>query len=251
MNWNHDLRFAWRTLRKSPGFLVVATLSLGLGIALNTTIFSLVHSALFRTPEVTRPNELVNIYSLKSSGSDLNPHSIPDYRDLAASTTSFTDLIGHSLAIMNVQTDARPTPLLGGIVSQNYFDVLGVQARTGRTFLSDEAIGGGAAPTVVLTDSYWQRAFGADSSVISRSMRIGGVDFEIVGVLPPKFRGLARGLQPDVFVPLAQVAHVEPMGEISTQGKATGQTTLERRGFRFLTVVGPAGACEHDRHRVR
>ena len=238
MNLRHDLRFAWRTLRKNPGFLVVATLSLGLGIALNTTIFSLVHATLFRTAEVDRPDELVNIYSLKAGTSDLNPQSVPDYRDLSAAASSFTDLIGHSLAIMNVRTGTRPTPLLGSVVTQNYFDVLGVKAQIGRTFVEEEALGRAAPPTVLLTDRYWQRAFGGDRDVLARSMRIGGTDFEIVGVLPPRFRGLARGLEPDVFVPLAQVEFVEPLGEIVTEGRSGGLGTLDWRGKRFMTVVG-------------
>lgn len=217
---------------------MVATLSLGLGIALNTTIFSLVHATLFRTAEVDRPDELVNIYSLKAGTSDLNPQSVPDYQDLSASTASFTDLFGHSLAIMNVRSGSRPTPLLGSVVTHNYFEVLGVEAQIGRTFVGEEALGGTAPPTVVLTDRYWRRAFGGDRDVLARPMRIGGTAFEIVGVLPPRFRGLARGLEPDVFVPLAQIEYVEPLGEIVTEGRSGGLGTLEWRGKRFLTVVG-------------
>ncbi len=238
MTWQQDFRFAWRTLFKSPALLVVATLSLGLGIALNTTIFSLVYAALFRTPEVSRPSELVNVYSLEAGTDDVNPQSVPDFLDLAAATTSFTDLIGHSLAIMNVQVGTRPTPVLGGLVTHDYFEVLGVRAREGRTFVESEGLGSSAPPSVVLTDAYWQRDFGGGLGALEQSLRIGGVDFEIVGVLPVGFKGLTRGLQPELFVPLAQVDHVEPMGEIVAEGRSEGLGTLEWRGYRFLTVVG-------------
>lgn len=238
MNITRDLRFALRSLLKSPGFLLVTALSLGLGIALNTTMFGLVWSTLFRMPDVERPDQLVNVYTAQSGDSDLTGNSIPDLRDLASSAQTLDSVFAQSLAIANVSVDGRPTPRIGSLVTANFFDELGVRAEMGRTFLAEEAVGGTARPTVVLTHGYWQRSFAADPAVLDQALRIGGVDFEIVGVLPDGFRGMLRGLQPDLFVPLAQLDTVEPMGEISTEGNRAGLDLADWRGYRFLTTFG-------------
>ena len=238
MNITHDLRFALRSLTKTPGFLLVTALSLGLGIALNVTMFGLIWSTLFRVPDVERPDQLINVYSVPAGDSDLTGNSIPDLRDLADSVETLDSVFGQSLAVANVSVDGRPTPRIGSLVTANFFEELGVRAQIGRTFLPEEAIGGSARPTVVLTHGYWQRNFGGDPAVLDQALRIGGVDFEIVGVLPDGFRGLLRGLQPDLFVPLAQMGTVEPMGEISTEGNRAGLELSDWRGYRFLTTFG-------------
>lgn len=238
MNITRDFRYASRALLKTPGFLLVTALSLGLGIALNTTMFGVIWSTLFSTPDIERPDQLVSVYTAQSGEADLVGNSIPDLRDLSDSTETLQSVFAQSLAVANVSVDGRPTPRIGSVVTANFFEALGVRAALGRTFLPEEALGGSARPTVVLTHSYWQRGFGARPDILDEALRIGGFDFEIVGVLPQGFRGMLRGLQPDLFVPLAHLASIEPMGEISSEGRRGGLPNEEFRGFRFLTTYG-------------
>ena len=238
MNITRDLRFALRSLVKTPGFLLVTALSLGLGIALNTTMFGIIWSTLFSTPDIERPEQLVSVYTTQAGSADLTGNSVLDLRDLADSAESFDSVFAQSLAIANVSVDGRPTPRIGSVVTANFFDALGVRAQQGRTFLPEEAVGGTARPSVVLTHSYWQRGWGGDPAILDQALRIGGVDFEVVGVLPKGFRGLLRGLQPDLFVPLAHLETVEEMGEISSEGNRGSLSATDFRGYRFLTTFG-------------
>ncbi|REK09135.1 MAG: hypothetical protein DWQ36_07360 [Acidobacteria bacterium] len=238
MGWLADLHYAARGLRKSPGLVAVAAVSLGLGIALVASVFALVHELLLKPPRVMEPGQLVNVYTQEANTSELTPHSVPDFLDLRRDTAAFSDLAAQSLAIVNIRQDGRPSARIGSLVSANFFELTGVPALLGRTFTEAEAIGGGAPPTVVLTHAYWRRELDGDPDVIGRTMRLGGTPFEIVGVTPPGFHGLVKGLEPSLFVPLEQLEHVEPMGEIHTEGTPGGLSRSEWRGFRFLTLFG-------------
>lgn len=238
MSLGQDLKLGVRVLQKSPGLVAVAALSIGLGIGVNTTMFSVLHAALFDRPEVDAPEQLVNVYTRRENSEGFGTNSIADWRDLRERSESLSDLAGYSLALMNVERDGRPSLEVGSIVTPGYFEMLGVDAQHGRRFLSEEQERG-AAPVVLLTHRYWERAFAQDPSAIGDSLRIGGADFTIAGVLPQGFNGLLRGIEAELFVPAAQLELVEPAGQIENQGRRpSGASLFDWRGYRFLTLTG-------------
>ena len=251
-----DVRYTLRLLWKSPVFTLAAVLSIALGIGVNTTIFSLVNAVLLRPLPVTRPGELVEVYT--SSDNDEIPYatsSYPDYLDFARENAVLTGLAGHSLMFAPVTRDGRSEILMGEIVTANYFDVLGVGAVTGRTFAPDEGAPG-AKPVAVIGYGLWQREYGGDPSAVGRSIRLRGIDYTIVGVAPKAFEGMTPGFSPLVWVTAAMMDEVSPVGMIDTV-PSPGRTRLEQRGWRWMFLTGrlkpgvtaEAGAGEPERDR--
>ncbi len=233
-----NLRFGLRQLVKSPTLIAVAALSIGLGIGVNTAMFSVLHAALFKTPAVHAPDELLNVYSRRLETDGFETSSIADWADFRAQAQSLDDLAGHSWALINVEIDDQPRLEVGSLVTDGYFEMLGVDALHGRRFLPEEQVKG-AAPVVLLTHRFWTRTLGADESIVGDTMRIGGSEFLVTGVLPPGFTGLLRGIEAELFVPAAQVELVEPAGQIDTQGRwPAGADRYDFRGYRFLTLTG-------------
>jgi predicted permease len=233
-----DLRYALRLLRRSPGFTLVAVASLALGIGVNTSIFSLVNALLLRPLPVERPGEIVSLYTSDAEG-PYSTFSYLDYKDLRDENAAFSGLVGHSLMLAAFGRDgARSRLMLGEVVTGNYFDVLGVRAAVGRTFLPEEDLTEGARPVAVLSDGLWRREFGGDPSVVGRSITIRGLSFTVVGVAPPQFKGLVPGLTPELWVPTMMVEEVNPAGISTFVPSPTGRTRIERRGSRWMFVRG-------------
>ncbi|HET7924412.1 MAG TPA: ABC transporter permease [Rhodanobacteraceae bacterium] len=132
MGLHRDLVFALRMLRKNSLLLVVASLSLGLGIGLNTTVFSAVHAALFRAPNIERADDLVSFYSVKEGVRDTNPSSYADFLDMRANLQSVDALVAHSLAMVSYDRSGTPTVQFGALVTSGYFELLGTQPELGR-----------------------------------------------------------------------------------------------------------------------
>lgn len=238
MGLGQDLKLGVRLLQRSPGLVAVAALSIGLGIGVNTTMFSVLHAALFDKPEVRAPEELVNLYTRRADTEEFSTSSVADWRDLRERSESLSDLAGYSWALLNVELDGRPSLEVGSVVTPGYFEMLGVEAEHGRRFLPEEQERG-AAPVVLLTHRFWDRVYAKDPSAIGDSLRIGGAEFTITGVLPAGFNGLLRGIEAELFVPTAQLELVEPAGSIDTKGRRPAATTLhDWRGYRFLTLTG-------------
>jgi predicted permease len=233
-----DIRYALRWMRRSPGFSAVAILSLGLGVGVNTAMFSLVDSLLFRPLPVSSPDTLVDVFTTGGDGDDYATSSYADFSDLKAQNTSFIDMIGYSpmFAPLNLGGD-RSRIALGQVVTSNHFDVLGVRPFLGRMLVaSDDAPG--AARVVVLSHRMWQREFGSDPSIVGKDLTLRGQPYSIVGVAPQSFTGVVPLLAPELWLPIAHVEEVEPAG-INDSVPSPGATTrLERRGFRWMFVKG-------------
>jgi predicted permease len=194
-----DVRYAGRTLRRSPAFSTVAVLTLALGIGANTAIFSVINAIMLRPLRVERPDELIAL------AADVDPaFSYSAYRTFAAEGAG----IAEAFAASNVRRDAialegAPEPVDLKWASGNYFAVLGVAAALGRTLLpSDDRQPPGEA-VAVLSDAYWARRFGRDPSVVGRTFRFRGAAFTIVGVAPRAFSGETVGEALDVWMPLS------------------------------------------------
>ena len=206
-----DARYGLRMLLKSPGFTIVALLSLALGIGVNTAIFSMVSGFLFAPLPVDQPGQLVSIFTTDVKNPGPLPTSHLNYIDYREKNEMFTDVLGYTFAGVSFSGGAGETKqLFAEVVSGNYFDVLGVKAENGRTFLPDEDKTPGAHPVVVLSYSSWQRDFGGDPSIIGKTVSLNRHDFGVIGVAPKDFTGTDLGGGPDLWVPMMMHDQIQP-----------------------------------------
>lgn len=231
-----DVRYAWRWMRRSPGFSAVAILSLGLGVGVNTAMFSLVDALLFRPLPVTSPDTLVDVFTAGGDGDEYATTSYQDFLDLKAQNTVFTDMLGYSPMMAPLSLGDRSRITLGQVVTSNHFTMLGVQPQLGRLLVpsDDDA---GAARVVVLSHRMWQREFGGDPAIAGKQLTLRGLSYTIAGVAPESFTGVVPLLTPELWLPIQYVEEVEPAG-INDSVPSPGNTRLERRGMRWLFVKG-------------
>ncbi|HEX4707165.1 MAG TPA: ABC transporter permease [Candidatus Udaeobacter sp.] len=178
----NDLKFALRQLRKSPGFTVVAVLTLALGIGLNTTIFSLINDLFLRGLPFKEPSRVVHLFGGDKSRDlvDIGV-SAPRYIHYREGQTLFDGLAAENFFAFTLTGLGDPVQIFGGRLTSNYFDVLGVRPIRGRIFLPEEEEG---ADVAVVTENFWQKRLGGDPNVIGRSITLDGTVHTIVGVLP-------------------------------------------------------------------
>jgi putative ABC transport system permease protein len=183
-----DLRFALRQLAKSPGFTAVAVLTLGLGIGVNTTVFSCVNALFLRPFPYREPERLVSLRQDNASrgwmGSEV---SYLNFLDWQAQTRSYEAVAAYDGRSFNLSDDQEPERLQGNAVSWNTFRLLGISPLLGRDFREDEDRPGAAA-VVILSHVLWQRRFAGDSGVIGRTLRLNGIPHTVIGVLPLPFQ---------------------------------------------------------------
>jgi putative ABC transport system permease protein len=178
----HDLRYGIRTLRLSPGFTIVAILTLALGIGANTAIFSFVDGVLLKPLPYERPDELVFIWE-KPPGGERNGISAMNYLDWRAKSRSFENMAAMTGAGMTLSGVNEPQQLRGSRVGAAYFDILGAKPAMGRTFAPDEDQPG-KEQVVVLSHKLWESRFGADTGIIGRSILLNGKPHNVIGVMP-------------------------------------------------------------------
>jgi len=194
-----DLRYALRQLRKSPGFTVVAVLTLALGIGVNTAVFTIVDATALRLP-FQHPEQLV-VLENSYSDTDHTPSSFPDFQDWRAQTHSFAQLVASFRSSFNLTGVEEPQRIRGRFISQDYFLLLGAQPLLGRSFLPAEHTKGG--PNVcIISQDFWRRQFGSDPGVLSRSAVLDGVPYNVVGVMPATTPELAGPIPTELWIPL-------------------------------------------------
>ena len=231
-----DLRYAARALRRSPAFFGVAVLSLGLGVGVNTAMFSLVDALLFRPLPVTAPEALVDLFTTGGDGDEYATSSYADYLDLHAQNTVFSEMTGYSPMMAPLALGGRSRVALGQIVTGNHFAMLGIQPQLGR-LLAPADDRPGAERVVVVSDRMWRREYGADPGIVGRPITLRGLVYTVVGVAPAAFTGVVPLLTPELWVPMAQADEVEAIGIVNTV-PGPGRTKLERRGMRWLFIKG-------------
>jgi predicted permease len=205
-----DLRYAVRTLLKSPGFTIVAVLTLALGIGANVAIFSVVYGVLLRPLSFAHPEQLVRIFD------DLRGPSTPD---VGMSAPELWDLEERSGVFQEVSAVAPGNSAVGGgertvraealITSPDYFELLGAKPAIGRVYTRQDSVPGFLEP-VVISDGFWQRNYGSDPKIVGRKMSLDRDLYTIVGVMPPGFRHPGRTLNTDVEVWLATGFNGQP-----------------------------------------
>lgn len=218
----HDLRYALRQLRKSPGFTIAAVLTLALSIGANAVVFSLLNELVLRPLNVPGGQNLYQIERAKGEPTE----SYPDYVDLRNQNRSFDGLIAYEMSTAGLDSDGRTAPIWLYTASGNYFDVLGVQPFMGRFFHSSDEHGPNSAPYVVLSYAYWLSHFQGDRGVVGRAVRVNKYSYTILGVAPSGFRGTELFYTPDLWAPIVNQQQIE------------GSSNLDSRGNRGRLVIG-------------
>lgn len=218
-----DVRYGLRVLRKSPGFTVVAMLTLALGIGANAVVFSILNALVLQPLNVPQAKNLYVVQPAVTGGST---ESYPDYLDIRDRNRSFTGIAGYEMAPVGLNSDGTPARTWLYEATGNYFDVLGVQPYLGRFFHASDEHGANSVPYLVLSYAYWQSHFQSDPNVVGRHVVLNRYTFTILGVAPPQFRGSELFFSPEVWAPLVDEQQVE------------GGSDLTSRGARGMWLVG-------------
>ena len=186
-----DIRYGVRTLAKNPGFMIVAIVTLALGIGVNTAIFSMVDAFLVRPLPVNNPSQITVLAFQQQHQRQQTQFSTADYRDIQQQTTSiFFDVFGYVFGIDQLGVDGKADRIMTNYVSGNYFAALGIKPALGRFILPSEGDVLNADPVMVLSYAYWQTHFGADPQIVGRKVSVDGHPVTIVGVAPKGFEGV-------------------------------------------------------------
>lgn len=224
-----DFRYGAKMLWKSKGVTLVAMVSLAVGIGANSAIFSIVNSLLLRPRPVAMPEQLVELYS----GDRERPYetsSYPSYLDFRERNEVFTGLAAYGLWQFKLGGGTNQVEQVWGeAVSGNYFDVLGVPAYRGRTFIAEEDAAPNRNPVVVIGHGLWQRRFDSDPLLIGKTITVNNQPLTVVGIAPPQYTGMMRGLECQIWVPAMMTPALDP---------SLGESRLNSRGAKWVTMVG-------------
>jgi putative ABC transport system permease protein len=199
-----DLRYAWRVLRKSPGFTFFAVLTIALGLGANAAIFSMVDGVLFKSLGYAEPERIVQLWE-KPPGGMRNGIAAANYIDWAKQSTSFEAIAAQTGNTMSYTGGGEPQSLRVGLVSAPYFDVFGTKAALGRTFAKEEDQPG-REKVAVLSHRLWLNLFGGDTGIVGRDILLDGSPYTVIGVLPGSSEFDRR--RADLWLPLAFPPHV-------------------------------------------
>ena len=204
-NFVQDVRFALRSLRRTPGLTAFVVITLALGIGMTSATFSMVDALIFRPYPVPHPSGVVTLVST-THDSPFDDFSYREYLDIRDKTKSYDGVIANAdMEAVGFSAQPGTTPRIkGGImVSGNYFQVLGVEPWLGRGFREDEDQVPGRNPVVVLGPDFWRHEFASDPSVLGKTILLNGTKFTVIGVAPDTFPGMLTFGYPDLYVPLA------------------------------------------------
>jgi predicted permease len=205
-----DIKYGARMLTKSPGFTLVAVLTLALGIGANTAIFSLTDQILLRPLPVPDPQELVVLRSPGPVSGRVScdyecaaSFSYPLFKALREKSTDVVNIFGRYATSMDVAVDGQAEKASGELVTGNYFEALEVPAEIGRVLTSQDEGAPGTNPVAVLSYAYWQRRFGGSPGVLNKVVTVNATNLTIVGVAAQWFGGVQVGSNNDLFVPIS------------------------------------------------
>src|SRR3984893_9261333 len=227
-----DFKFAFRQLFKAPAFTIAATTVLALGIGVNTAVFSLVNTLFFAPPAYAKPHELVQLFSQdKKDPKKFRGFSYPTYVDVREQNTVFTDVMSFNIALIGIGQKGDTRRAFAGIVSSNYFSVLGVPVARGRAFAPEEEMLGHNTPVAIVSYSYWQK-HDLDPSVLGSQVLINGRSFTIIGIAPKGFVGTMQVLSPDVWLPMSVY------DQVANDFESENKTTIDDRKGTQLRIMG-------------
>jgi putative ABC transport system permease protein len=226
----HEFRFALRNLIKTPGFTIVAVITVALAIAANTSVFSLVNALLIRPLPFKAPESLVLLFAkFSGQGLDQIPVSAPEYLDWEKQTRSYERLAAFNFANFNLTGGDMPERIQGAVVTPSLFPLLGVQPIKGRVF-NDSEFGEGNDGVVMISERLWRRRFNSDSHLVGTQVSVNGNSFTVVGIMPANFEFPLPlfGVQGGTFAERADMW--KPI--------AFTKSELESRGSRSYGVIG-------------
>jgi putative ABC transport system permease protein len=223
-----DIRYGIRSLVKRLGFTAIAIVTLALGIGANTAVFSIVNAMLFRARPVAQPERLVELYS-GQPGNPYHASAYPDFLVFRDQPEIFSALAAYHIEQFKLGGSDHVEQVFGEVVSGNYFDLLGVNTIKGRSFLPEEDQTPGTHPVAVISHGLWQRRFNSDPSVIGQKITLNHQSLTVIGIAPPQYTGMIRGLAIEVWVPMMMVPQLAPQ---------YGLNRLNSRGNSWLFIVG-------------
>jgi len=219
-----DTRYAFRMLRKNPGFTAVAVLTLALGIGANTAIFSVVYAMLLKPLPYSRPDQLLTVFEAQpQAGVKATGWSYANFAELREQNRIFSDMAGSQQHQLTLTGRGEPSVVNTSVVTPELFSVFGQRPILGRPFYPDDGKPGAPA-VVVLSENLWRGSFGADPKVIGSSINLDKRSFTIVGVMPAVFRFPILTESEQLWIPLVQ----DPLFG----------TWMDRRGGHWLQVTG-------------
>ncbi len=214
-----DMKYAWRSLTRSPGFTTVAVLVLALGIGANSAMFSLLNMLMMRPMMIENPEELVGVYSKSTEKPDTyRAFSYPNYVDIRDRNPVFTELAAHTITVVGVAEGDVTQRAMAGIVSANYFETFGVPLGRGRAFTLEEEQPSGESPAVIVSHDFWARR-GKDPGLLGSTLWINGHPVDVIGIAADGFTGSTAVFSPDLWLPLGLYERVAmAMGGPTTDG---------------------------------
>jgi predicted permease len=222
-----DIKYAFRQLRKAPGFALTASLTLALGIGATTTILSWISATLLNPiPGARHTAQMVTIMTGERSEHPSPPFSYPDFTDVRANARSFSGMLGYHDDFMSITGWAAPQRIYGALTTADYFEVLGVRPVLGRSLLPTRANERAGAAEAVLGYGLWQEHFAGDPNIVGKTIEINLHPYTIVGVAPRGFIGCKSGLRTDIWIPLGKMQQV------------WGWNPVDNRGQSWLNVLG-------------
>lgn len=257
-----DVRYALRAMGKSPGFTVVAVLSLAIGIGANTAVFSFADTLLLRPLTVPRPGNLLILGWIDQFGESVDS-SYRDYVDVRDRSTSFERMAAFTSQAVAFAVDANDVPRMriGNLVSDTFFPTVGVTPQLGRDFRPEDNEVPGRDAVVILGHDFWLEQFGGDRSVLGRTVRLNGVEFTVIGVAPSGFAGLDQYTRYEFYAPLMMWPRISDptlrpleardLRAVTIRGRLKSGVTREQAQSELSVIAGDLERAYPDTNRNR
>lgn len=233
-----DLRFGLRSLLRSPGFAMVAILCLALGIGANAALFSVLNAVLLRPLPFTEPDRLVRIFETFGDGGH-GSVSVPNFRDWAEQSTGFEQIAAYQMGSRNLQSTGDPERVRAVEATSNLFSLLGARPLLGRAF-DPEMDEPGKTKVAVVSEELWRTRLGGDPSLVGSTVRLDGIPYTVIGVMPALFDFPAGGSSTDVWVlfePSPEVASARGSHFLAAVGRLKPGIALEQATAQLVTVA--------------
>ncbi len=222
-----DLRYGARALSRNPGFTVVAVLTIALGIGVNTGIFSVLNAAALRLLPIPRAGQVVSVDQIFHGKLRRNVHngasmfSFSEYQEYRDHSHVFSGLLAYEPFVQATLGGANPEQLIGAAASCNYFEVLGVRPALGRGFVDTDCSAPGTNAVVLLSEGLWRRKFGADPTLVGKSVSLNRARFTVIGIGPAGFDG-TEPVPSAFWAPVTMQKELEPAMERLWGGRKSG-----------------------------
>jgi predicted permease len=236
-----DIRYGVRMLARNPGFMLVAIITLALGIGANTAIFSIINGLLLRPLPVPDSAQITVLAFQKQKGNLQSQFSQPAYHDIRnQSEEVFSEVFAYQVGLDGLSVDGKADRILTNYVSGNFFTGLGIKPEAGRFILPSEGETAGADPEIVLSYSYWKTRFGGDTSIVGRRVSVDGHPITVIGVAPKGFEGVSPFLAVQGFLPLGMLEITNVPSDLATNRQIRNLNILAR--LRADRTIGQAQA---------